>query len=102
MPCIPFNSGDGKFHGFMCTRNVLDLELCEVCGNPATKLCDFPLAGSKAGQTCDRKLCDDHATEVDATRLPERFLEMMIEGDTVDVCPAHARYIRAKEESNAS
>ncbi len=34
------------------------------CTREHTHLCDFPLKGRKAGQTCDRKLCDEHATRV--------------------------------------
>jgi len=113
MPCTPFKTKDGEGWGYVCTRTPKHLELCECCGNPASKLCDFPLSGSRAGETCDRKLCSDCATEVDATRLPERLdlgehpgvipggpsdRVVLLEGDTVDVCPAHARWIRAKEK----
>lgn len=117
MPCVPFRSADGKTYGFVCTRGRTKREVCEVCGKPASKLCDFPLSGKKAGQTCDRKLCLSCATEVDVSRLPERFdigkhhgvipggpadRVVLMEGDTVDVCPAHARFIKAKEKAKDS
>jgi hypothetical protein len=43
---------------------------CEVdgCIREHTKLCDFPLKGRKAGQTCDRKMCDSHAAGVGPDR----------------------------------
>ena len=36
---------------------------CSECHSPHTKLCDFPLRGSRGG-TCDRKLCDRCAVTV--------------------------------------
>lgn len=39
---------------------------CQVpgCTNPHVALCDFPLAGPKAGRTCDRRMCEAHRTRV--------------------------------------
>lgn len=46
---------------------------CSVgnCRRPHTRLCDFPLG---AGRTCDQKICDQHAAQVDGA----------------DYCPFHA------------
>jgi len=56
---------------------------CQIdgCSRPSTKLCDFPLAGRKAGKTCDRRLCDQHARA---------------QGQDVDFCPTHAMLASAK------
>lgn len=62
----------------VCSRGARPSKArCSVpdCPHPATKLCDYPLRGRKAGKTCDRKLCEQHAT----TMGPDR-----------DYCPAHA------------
>ena len=101
---------DGKLAMVVCSRSS-PRKRCAQCGAPATKLCDFPLAGAKAGRTCDKPLCAKCATEVDVTALPERHqLEfdarhpnpppgtVEFDPDTVDVCPAHARFVRAKKE----
>lgn len=68
--------------GFACSRGQ-KRKTCSVhgCSGSATKLCDFPLTGKKAGQTCDRDLCEAHAT-----RMPGRPLA----GQTIDYCPTHA------------
>lgn len=51
---------------------------CQECGRNRTEvLCDFPLAGSKKGKTCDRKLC--------------RSCAVKQPGRDRDFCPAHAR-----------
>lgn len=49
---------------------------CSNCGRDATKRCDFPLAGAKAGKTCDAWLCATCASP---------------QGVNVDYCPPHAR-----------
>ena len=46
-----------------------------ACGQPATKLCDFPTA---RGKTCDRPLCDRCAVGIDRD---------------VDYCPDHPRTV---------
>lgn len=51
------------------------------CSEPHTRLCDFPLRGSKAGRTCDAKICDGHAT---------------CAGPGKDYCPPHT-VLTAKE-----
>lgn len=75
MPCIPFKDKDGKFVGIACTRGRgLRPSRCVEpgCAVPHTKLCDWSMGN---GKTCDRKMCDAHATRV---------------GDDVDYCPRHA------------
>lgn len=53
--------------------------LCVVCQTTRDiTLCDFPLTGRKAGQTCDRPVCRHHA---------------MHEDPDTDYCPAPARLI---------
>jgi hypothetical protein len=112
MPCDIYTK-NGKAAMFICCRGRRQVGKCQSCGKPATKLCDYPLSGKKEGQTCDRKLCDDCATVVDMVRLPDliempakwfldsndprRKFRSELDPDTVDVCPAHARFIRAKE-----
>lgn len=104
MSCERIIGTDGQTMGFICTRTPRPP--CEQCGAPATVLCDYPLGGSKKGQTCDKKLCRKCAIRVDVESLPEviRHPDMLpgfdpivgrLQGETVDVCPAHARYIRA-------
>lgn len=76
MPCIPFRSADGSVTGIACSRGPRTR--CK-CGRVATLLCDWPLHGSKEGQTCDRPLCSRCATNVG----PDR-----------DYCPSHAEMAR--------
>lgn len=82
MTCKPFVVRDatGKVvgGGFACSRgSALDrLRKFCGCGRPATKLCDYPLRGPKAGKTCDAPLCERCATVVGADR---------------DFCQPHAR-----------
>ncbi len=79
MRCDRIDLGGGAV-GIICSRGARR-KTCSACKrNRATKLCDFPLAGSKAGKTCDRDLCDACAT---TTREPGAT-------DTTDLCPAHA------------
>lgn len=113
MSCERIVGADGKTMGFICTR--IPRPPCELCGSPATILCDYPLSGSKAGQTCNKAMCRKCAVQVDVASLPEVVdlgerpgvipggpadRIVLLEGDTTDVCPAHARYIRAKQPSN--
>lgn len=110
MVCTPFRTVDGKVSGFICSRGVRRPK-CSSCGAPANKLCDYPLSGGKEG-TCSRPICDRCAVTVDLERLPEQLKlsihpgvipggpgdrTILLEPDTFDVCPAHARFIRAKE-----
>lgn len=76
MTCHELKDGKGKVIGFACSRGRAGA-LCSACGKrPHTKLCDFPLTGTKAGHTCDRKLCN-------ACAVPR--------GRDVDYCPTHAK-----------
>lgn len=56
---------------------------CQACGAAsATRTCDFPLKGPRAGSRCDRALCDSC-------------------GDTangMDVCPGHGDLVRSSAE----
>lgn len=60
--------------GFACSRG-LNRERCDTCGKPAVALCDYPLAGTKAGKTCDRKMCGTCRVKA---------------GEGKDYCRAHA------------
>ena len=71
MPCNFIDLGNGVSI-VACSRGS---KRCR-CGRPRSKLCDFPLKGSKLGQTCDEPLCDRCAKRV---------------GQNRDYCPAHAR-----------
>lgn len=108
MSCERIVGTDGQAMGFIRTRVTSSRPPCEQCGADATVLCDYPLGGSKKGKTCDKKLCRRCAVRVDAASLPRAIrhpaklsgshIVGKLQGDTVDVCPAHARYIRAKTE----
>ena len=59
----------------VCTRGSRSKSKPCACGIPSTKLCDYPLKGSKLGSTCDRPMCDAHA-------VPQ--------GKNVDYCQPYA------------
>lgn len=59
------------------------------CGRPASKQCDFPLAGEMEGKTCDRYLCDVHGIKQGAQVIEGR-------SDSLDYCPAHDRVARER------
>lgn len=62
-------------HAIVCgSREVKRCVECKTTRN--IKLCDWPLTGAKAGQTCDRPVCSEHALH----REPD-----------TDYCPAHAQ-----------
>ncbi len=75
MPCNPIIGPDGKQVGIACSRG----KMCSVagCERTAHYLCDFPLRGKKAGQTCDAPICIVH-------RIPF---------DELDYCPPHHRMV---------
>lgn len=82
MSCDVLTGADGAPNGHACSRGPRG-KRC-ACGNPATKLCDFVLAGSRGrAQTCDVDLCDGCAV-----RQPGQALD----GETIDYCGPHARY----------
>lgn len=83
MTCRPFNLGNGVT-GWACSRGE-PAKRCKECGARASKLCDYPLSGSKAGKTCDVNLCSRCAVSV---------------GPDLDYCPVHSR-VRAKQAQQA-
>ncbi len=80
MSCHVIKGKEGKAIGFECNRGY-DTPSCSSCGGKATKQCDFPLKGKKAGQSCDRPLCDRCATRYDEKEPGKDF------------CPVHARFM---------
>ena len=87
MTCTRIHMGDG-ITAIVCTRGQRRAR-CAVCKRAeATKLCDFPLSGRKAGKTCDRKLCDACAAVQPVAVLPTPGSTV---DDTIDYCPAHHR-----------
>lgn len=77
---------DGRVVGIACGIRG---EPCAEpnCGAPHEFLCDFPLAGKKAGKTCSRKLCKGCA-KVQA--------EKATDGTDRHYCPAHDRIAHAQ------
>ena len=78
MPCETKRAADG-ITVILCHRGRgrVRQAMCDCCGKrPRTKLCDYPLQGRRAGQTCDRKMCATCAVHVG----PDR-----------DYCPPHAK-----------
>ena len=70
MPVVKLDDGTVAI---VCTRGAAKAPaLCEFCAKIHTKLCDFPVWG----KTCDKRMCDEHATEV---------------GPDKDYCPPHAK-----------
>ena len=80
MPCIPFRVGEAS--GFICVRGRQARHNCKYCSRPATLLCDWPLTGEKAGQTCDTHMCRNCALH----REPDK-----------DYCRPHAKMIIERE-----
>lgn len=78
MGCDTIYDDNGNAIGIACSRGPK--ARCTVCkSRPATKLCDFALSGSKAGQTCDRAMCERCAAHA---------------GRNLDYCPAHAELVK--------
>lgn len=73
MTCRSVNLGNGAI-AIVCNRGERR-PYCG-CGKPATRQCDYPLRGRKAGQTCSAHLCDSCA-------VPS--------GKDLDYCPPHGR-----------
>ncbi len=82
MPCNPIKLPGGG-SAIICSRGPRRKPCCH-CGRPSDKLCDFPLTGAKAGSTCDRPVCENHAIH----REPD-----------TDYCPTHGRMVEEKEAS---
>jgi len=77
MACDPIVNASGQVIGFACSRTS-SRRRC-ACGGNADKLCDYPLQGRKAEQTCDRPICKRCA------------VSRRVGGDIVDYCQTHAR-----------
>lgn len=96
MGCNLTYDKNGRLVMAICGSGV-KADPCHVCGKPHAKLCDFPLGGEKAGQTCDRKLCGRHANAFDPNRLPESIKSRLRhEYDTFDLCAAHLRHVNSQ------
>jgi hypothetical protein len=83
MACKVTDLGGGNF-AVLCGPRQRS-KPCSVphCRGHVERLCDYPIAGRKAGATCSAGICARHATKV-AVRdlLGDREL---------DYCPPHAR-----------
>lgn len=91
MPCKPLDFGGGVT-GFSCQRGGRAAPCSVVgCTRPSVALCDFPLGGRKAGQTCHRALCESHRK----TQLPRPGVKSVLPGDSIDYCPPHDAFARA-------
>lgn len=116
MACETIRYSDGMSVTICNRRQRRSRKLCTVvgCRNPATILCDFPLAGEAEGRTCSKALCRAHAVkQVDVTPFP-RMVDVRLvpggelhrvllpgeEGETVDFCPAHDKLVVRKETAN--
>lgn len=76
-PCDDILNDKGERIGFACSRGRQPKQYCGTCKTKAaTRLCDFPLTGPKAGQTCSAPLCGGCSKSM---------------GKDLDYCPAHAR-----------
>jgi hypothetical protein len=73
MACITLRDANGNVIGHACGVRV---PRCKECRAPREFLCDWKLAGEKAGKTCDRNLCGRCAQ----SPAPEKHL-----------CPEHWR-----------
>lgn len=58
MACYVLHDRDGKPLGYICGELGPH---CGCCGGVSEFMCDYPVGDSK---TCDRHLCEFHATEV--------------------------------------
>ena len=101
MTCTPIYQ-DGKRIGFVCSRGRAKTKACVVCGDPSTKLCDYPLTGKRSGKTCDRPLCDKCAVTQPSIRHIDTQAVTFTEtppDDTFDLCPTHSRLTERKPKS---
>lgn len=75
MPCDQVKLPDGTA-AIVCSRGHRKPKPCAHCGKPSSKLCDFILVRSHAGnhKTCDKPLCQSCAVSG---------------GRNVDYCPDH-------------
>jgi hypothetical protein len=65
---------------FLCNRGLGRGHSCKECGRRATRQCEYPLRGARAGHTCSAYLCDRCAIPCTG-----------VDGDTVRYCPTHDR-----------
>ena len=73
----------GEYVSMIVCGRQAHAKRCVVCQTQyIIKLCDYPLIGTKQGQTCDRPVCGTHAMH----REPD-----------VDLCPSHARAVAAQQ-----
>lgn len=98
MPCEKRERPNGAV-SFACSRRTHGTR-CSVpgCYGYESKRCDYPLGGSKAGQTCDRPLCHSHA-HVWPWNAPIKPLlsdERRKRGEYGDACPAHYAMLRGE------
>ena len=74
---------EGKYVPVIVCSRMAPAKRCVVCFTQYdVKLCDYPLVGSKAGQTCDRPVCGVHAVHQE----PD-----------FDLCPSHARFVATRQ-----
>lgn len=97
MPCSTYPLPDGL--AIVCSRSRRSSGTCQTpgCGRASVALCDFPLAGKRAGGTCSRRMC-----------AACRHTQPSPPGakDTIDYCPTHHEHARklaleAKEEETS-
>jgi len=87
MPCQPVDMGK-LGTAIVCTRGRQSKpKPCQEpgCTKPHTHLCDFPVVRKRNVGTCDRRICEGHASRIEADG-----------DDTVDYCPAHAQLERKR------
>lgn len=78
MVCRTINTGG--ITAIVCTRGARPIR-CK-CGARGDKLCDWPIGD---GKTCDKPMCDRHATNV---------------GKNLDYCKIHAKMRSEHEPAN--
>ena len=61
--CEGFAAGDMMI--FQCSRGSQTSRRCDSCSQVASVTCDFPLRGSREGQTCGRPLCSSCSQATD-------------------------------------
>lgn len=80
---------------FICRRGQNHRCATSGCDGTSIALCDFPLTGAKAGQTCSRRMC----AKCKRTQRPPSFGGDGHDG--IDYCPAHDRLARERLEKYA-
>lgn len=90
MTCQVLKDKKGKPVGYVCSRGALtkSTEKCYICGQPAERWCDQPLAPLEIGneaKTCDKPMCKYHAYRI---------------GPNTDLCREHF-HERQRQEQEA-